>query len=95
MAHAAGMRFKALQEACGLTDGNLNRHLHALAETGIIELARETGNGRRATIVRITERGRERFLAYIDELEAVVRTVNASEPQRALAPNGLRMATSS
>jgi hypothetical protein len=29
-----GMSFKALQDACALTDGNLNRHLHALAETG-------------------------------------------------------------
>jgi DNA-binding MarR family transcriptional regulator len=94
MAHASAMRFKALQEACGLTDGNLNRHLHALAETGVIELARETGNGRRATLVRITDSGRARFLAYIDELETVVRAVNASEPERAGAPAGLRLATS-
>ncbi len=94
MAHAAGMRFKALQEACGLTDGNLNRHLHALAETGIVELARETGNGRPATRVRITESGRARFLSYIDELEAIVRTVNASETGRDQAPGSLRLAAS-
>lgn len=26
-----GVSFTQLQESCGLTDGNLNRHLHALA----------------------------------------------------------------
>jgi hypothetical protein len=43
--------------------------------------------------VRITEPGRARFLAYIDELEAVVRAVNASEERERSAP-GLRFATS-
>lgn len=94
MAHAGGMRFKALQEACALTDGNLNRHLHALAETGVVDLARETGNGRPTTLVRITESGRARFLAYVDELESVVRAVNASQPERAGLTRGLRLATS-
>lgn len=95
MAHASGMRFKALQEACALTDGNLNRHLHALAEDGIVELARETGKGQRpATNVRITESGRARFLAYIDELETVVRAVNASEPARSGQAAAFRLAAS-
>ena len=31
------MRFTELQEACALTDGNLNRHLHALAEVGVVD----------------------------------------------------------
>ena len=94
MAHATGMRLRALQDACALTDGNLNRHLHALAEDGIVELARETGNGRPSTHVRITGSGRARFLAYIDELETVVRAVNASEPER-VRSQGLRLATNS
>lgn len=94
MAHPAGMRFKALQEACALTDGNLHRHLHALAETGIVDLARETGNGRPATLVRITDSGRARFLSYIDELETVVRAVNATEPQRSATTGSLRLAAS-
>jgi predicted ArsR family transcriptional regulator len=65
-----------------LTDGNLNRHLHALAEVGVVEMQRLTGRGRPATIVRITSDGRRRFLAYIDELESVVRDVHerAAEP---------------
>ena len=75
VAHPDGMRFTELQEACGLTDGNLNRHLHALAEVGIIESSRVKGRGRPTTIVHITEPGRTRFLAYVDELESVVRGV--------------------
>lgn len=89
-----GMSFKSLQDACALTDGNLNRHLHALAETGIVDLVRVRGMGRPTTIVRITSHGKARFLAYIDELEAVVRAVNASEPERAGGGSPMRLATS-
>jgi predicted ArsR family transcriptional regulator len=76
VANPDGMRFTELQDACALTDGNLNRHLHALAEVGVVEMERVTGRGRPATTVRITTGGRRRFLAYIDELESVVRDVH-------------------
>jgi len=85
VANTEGMRFTDLQDACGLTDGNLNRHLHALAEVEIVTLERVRGNGRPATIVRITPSGRKRFLAYVDELEAVVRTVQSTAER---APHG-------
>jgi predicted ArsR family transcriptional regulator len=75
VANPDGMRFTELQEACGLTDGNLNRHLHALAEVGVVTSERVRGHGRPTTIVRITEPGRTRFLSYVDELESVVRGV--------------------
>jgi predicted ArsR family transcriptional regulator len=93
IANPGGMSFKALQEACALTDGNLNRHLHALAETEIVAIERVRGYGRPTTIVRITNSGKERFLSYIDALEAVVRAVNESEPERS-NPSSLRLATS-
>ena len=73
-----GLSFRQLQSACGLTDGNLNRHLHALAELGIVDMSRRTGQGRPQTIVRITEGGRDRFMAYIDTLEEIVRSVHAA-----------------
>jgi predicted ArsR family transcriptional regulator len=94
IANPGGMSFKALQDACALTDGNLNRHLHALAETGVVNLARVRGQGRPTTIVRITKSGKARFLEYIDELEEVVRAVNQSEPERAANGSPLRLATS-
>ncbi len=93
IANAGTTRFTALQEACGLTDGNLNRHLHALAETGIVALERVRDGNRYITTVRITADGKARFLAYVDELEAVVRAVNANEPARSTNPAGLRLAT--
>ncbi len=82
VANPAGMRFTDLQDACGLTDGNLNRHLHALSEVGVVTSERVRGHGRPTTIVRITDDGRTRFLAYVDELESVVRGVQ----QRTEAP---------
>ena len=88
------MSFKALQDACALTDGNLNRHLHALAETGVVSLRRVRGPGRPTTLVGITDSGKARFLAYIDELETVVRAVHDSEVERARGSAGLRLATS-
>jgi len=93
VANTDGMRFTDLIDACGLTDGNLNRHLHALAEEGVVTLERTRGDGRPTTIVRITSDGRDRFLAYIDELESVVRAVGASVPKRKGAKN-FRLATS-
>jgi predicted ArsR family transcriptional regulator len=89
VANPDGMRFTELQEACGLTDGNLNRHLHALAEVGVVTSERVRGHGRPTTIVRITEPGRTRFLSYVDELESVVRGVqrrtDAAAPTRLAA----------
>jgi predicted ArsR family transcriptional regulator len=74
--HPDGMSFTELQDACGLTDGNLSRHLSALAEMEIVSVAKESNGGRPATICRITKSGRTRFLSYIDELESVVRDVH-------------------
>ena len=93
VAHPEGLSFKALQDACALTDGNLNRHLFALNETGIVRTSRIRGKGRPTTMVFITKAGRARFLAYIDALEAVVRAVHARDEGEAAAK--LRLATSS
>ena len=83
IAHPEGISFTQLQEACELTDGNLNRHLHALAEMDIVETRRITGKGRPQTMVRITRAGRDRFLDYIDALESVVRDVQRARKRKA------------
>lgn len=92
IARPEGMSFTELQDACGLTDGNLSRHLTALAEMGIVALSKEAGRGRPTTICRITKNGRSRFLGYIDELESVVRDVHESAAARE-ARSGVRLAT--
>jgi len=82
VAHGDALSFTQLQEACDLTDGNLNRHLHALSELGVVRTDRVTGKGRPVTFVRITADGRERFLEYIDELESVVREVQRARKRK-------------
>ena len=91
IANPDGMRFTELQDACSLTDGNLNRHLHALAEVDVIASRRVRGAGRPTTIVRITPSGRARFLAYVDALEAIVRGVQREADARSAS----RLATQS
>ncbi|HEU5481134.1 MAG TPA: transcriptional regulator [Candidatus Tumulicola sp.] len=86
IAHADGLSFTELQAACDLTDGNLSRHVHALAQVGIVTTEKRRGAGRPLTVYRITKRGRQRFLAYVDELESVVRDVH--ERSQAPLPSG-------
>jgi len=77
VANPAGLSFADLQDACGLTDGNLNRHLHALRELDVVDSKRMRGSsGRPQTVYRITRSGRARFLAYVDELESLVNDVH-------------------
>ena len=77
VANSEGLSFADLQAACGLTDGNLNRHLHALRELGVVDSKRaRASSGRPQTVYRITRTGRARFLAYVDELEALVNDVH-------------------
>jgi len=92
VAHPEGMSFTDLQDACGLTDGNLSRHLSALAEMGVVTIVKESGHGRPTTICRITNAGRTRFLAYIDELESVVRDVHAKAQSPADGRSSARLA---
>ena len=40
-----GLPFADLKELCGLTDGNLNRHLDVLREEGLIEIRKESSAG--------------------------------------------------
>jgi DNA-binding transcriptional ArsR family regulator len=87
IAHPEGLSFSELQTACELTDGNLNRHLYALTEDGVVKSEKRRSGRRSLTVYRITRRGRGRFLAYVDELESVVRDVQ--ERSRATASGKL------
>ncbi|MBV9333891.1 MAG: transcriptional regulator [Candidatus Eremiobacteraeota bacterium] len=85
IAHPDGLSFSELAAACDLSDGNLNRHVHALAELDIVAIEKQRSSGRPLTVYRITKRGRQRFLAYVDELEAVVRDVHGRSKRAAQA----------
>ena len=65
--------FNELKRLCALTDGNLSRHLDVLLKAGLAEAWRGTEGGRPQTLYRLTTEGRARFVAYLEELEHVVR----------------------
>src|SRR5579864_9373081 len=56
IAHPDGLSFTDLQAACDLTDGNLNRHVRALTDLGIVTIEKHRGAGRPMTIYRIRKR---------------------------------------
>ncbi|HEY4354723.1 MAG TPA: transcriptional regulator [Acidobacteriaceae bacterium] len=68
-----GLSFVELKQLCGLTDGNLARHLQVLEEDGMIRISKEGDTGRAQTTVRITTSGRKRYLEYLTILEQIVR----------------------
>lgn len=71
--HPKGLAFSDLRQLCGLTDGNLSRHLLVLEEAGIVEISKTFQGKRPLTVCRLTASGRRRFLTYIEVLEQVVR----------------------
>src|ERR671913_1619713 len=68
-----GLLFGELKKLCALTDGNLSRHLDVLREAGLVELWKGFENRRPQTLCRLSPEGRQRFLAYLEELEQVIR----------------------
>jgi len=73
VAHPKGLAFADLKQLCGLTDGNLSRHLQVLQEAGLVEISKSFENNRPQTTCRLTRSGRKRFLEYLAVLEQVVR----------------------
>jgi DNA-binding transcriptional ArsR family regulator len=73
VAHKDGLKFGELRALCQLTDGNLSRHLDTLREAGLIEIWKGFEGRRPQTIVRMTTDGRKRFVAYLEELERVIK----------------------
>jgi DNA-binding MarR family transcriptional regulator len=83
VAHPKGLIFGDLKRLCGLTDGNLSRHLQVLQDAGLVDILKGYEHNRPQTICRITSKGRRRFLNYLAVLEQVVR--DAAEASRELA----------
>src|SRR5436189_2512046 len=86
VAHPKGLVFGDLKRLCGLTDGNLSRHLQVLQDAGLVDILKGYEHNRPQTICRITAKGRRRFLNYLAVLEQVVRdAAEASRDPAALA----------
>ncbi len=65
--------FTELQEALHLTPGNLGSHLRRLREAGYVRIVRCLED-RPRTIVKITELGIKRTMAYVDALLKAAET---------------------
>jgi DNA-binding transcriptional ArsR family regulator len=93
VAHPKGLLFGDLKQLCGLTDGNLSRHLQVLQEAGLVDIEKGFEQNRPQTVCRITAAGRARYLEYLSVLEQVVRDASkaaeadeSDEPEGGLAP---------
>jgi hypothetical protein len=72
MTHSKGLAFGELKSLCGLTDGNLNRHLLVLEEARLVSVVKAMEGARPQTRCRMTALGRRRYLEYLSVLEQVV-----------------------
>lgn len=89
LAHPEGLAFAAIKQLCGLTDGNLSRHLDVLESARLIEITRETGDGRPQSLCRITAEGRRRFVGYLAVLERVLLDAGAVAEHEERRPRDL------
>ena len=72
-----GLSFNDLLRLCGLTQGNMSRHLSVLEEAGFVTISKGFEARRPRTDIRLTAEGRARFLDYLSVLEQVIRDASA------------------
>src|ERR1700680_73949 len=82
-AHPKGLRFGDLKQLCGLTDGNLSRHMQVLQAAGFVEVSKSLEHNRPQPFCRLTGEGRKRYVEYLAVLEQVVRDAAAVKPRAA------------
>ncbi|WP_426033937.1 transcriptional regulator [Cypionkella sp. TWP1-2-1b2] len=71
--HPKGLSFTELKQHCGLTDGNLSRHMKVLQDAGLVAAVKGYDDNRPLTTVTITPAGQQQFLEYLSVLEQVLR----------------------
>ena len=81
-----GLAFTELRDTLGLTDGNLNRHLKALEEEGIIRVQKAFVDDKPRTTIALTRGGLTRFNQYLENLAVVLQ-----EARRAARREGAAM----
>ncbi len=73
----AGINFNDLKQLCGLTDGNLNRHLKVLLDASILTV-KKTGRGRNTnSVYRLTKKGNDGFRMYLAALETILKNAQS------------------
>ncbi len=64
--------FLYLLKTTGLTKGNLSAHVSKLEEAGYIQVEKKFVGKKPKTIYRLTERGREAFKTYLNQMRKIV-----------------------
>jgi len=75
-----GLSFNELKEACGLTDGNLNRHLKVLREAEAVTIEKAFVDDKPRTTVKISRAGLDRFNEYLSALSEVLAAAKQALP---------------
>mgnify|MGYP001576604610 CR=1 FL=1 len=75
-----GMAFNEVKAVCKLTDGNLNRHLKVLEESGAIKIAKTFVQDKPRTTVSLSTQGIQRFHQYLEALAQVLKQAQKSLP---------------
>ena len=82
-----GLTFRGLKEQCDLTDGNLNRHLKTLEDSGAVRIKKRFVGARPQTTIVLTTQGREGFMHYLNALETVLqRAAEAMNTEESRVP---------
>ena len=69
-----GLTFSNLRELCGLTDGNLNRHLKVLEEAEAVRIRKAFVKNKPQTTIVLSSQGLKRFEEYLAALQQVLVT---------------------
>ncbi len=89
MTHPKGLAFSDLKRLCGLTDGNLSRHIKVLQDAELVNVTKGYEGNRPHTSCAITPKGQKQFLDYVSVLEQVIK--DAGELQNSVdKPSGLK-----
>src|SRR5262245_35036543 len=89
--HPKGLGFTELKDLCGLTDGNLSRHIQVLEEAGLVSLAKGYEGKRPHTRCRMTDAGRARFATYLAALEQVLKDAARATAKVPVRKGGLKV----
>lgn len=81
-----GATFNELKDSCGLTDGNLNRHLKVLVDSGAVKIRKEFVDNKPLTTVFISEKGLRRFNEYLEALSEVLNKAKKAATADARKP---------
>lgn len=80
IAHASPrVEFRHLQEALGVTPGNLSRHLQVLEEGGLVRLEKGYDGRRPRTWIHLTRAGKQGLRQEVDRLKAIIAAVESPD----------------